>query len=546
MNNTLSIGNYLLKRIQDLNVNHIFGVPGDFVLSFNKLIESSPISFINTCDEQGAGYAADAYARIHGFGVVCITYCVGGLKVCNTTAEAWAENSPVLVISGAPGLSEQENNPMLHHKVNTFDTQKKIFDELTIASASIKSPETAIAEIDRVIDAITKYKLPGYIELPRDLVSVPGTQNYNYIAPTPNTSNQQALEEAVAEASRLFENAKKPIILAGVEIHRHQLQDELIELAKAHHIPIATTILGKSVISEQQELYAGVYMGSLANEAVQKAVESSDCLLVLGAFMTDMNLGIFTGQFNKKQTIMANFNRTNIGYHHYEQVFLKDFINNLSKEKLKKKTTFALPKKLAQPQPFKAEKNKAITIKRVFDCLNTILDKNHMVVADVGDSLFGSMALQTQSRTEFMSPAYYASIGFSVPAAIGAQTAKPTVRPIVIVGDGAFQMTGMEISTLVRFKLNPIIILLNNKGYGTERPMLDGQFNDVLNWNYHKLPEVFGHGKGFLIKTETELEAAIQLALKHTESYCLLEINLDQFDFSPALQKLTAELGSKV
>ena len=169
-----------------------------------------------------------------------------------------------------------------------------------------------------------------------------------------------------------------------------------------------------------------------------------------------------------------------------------------------------------------------------------------MVISDVGDSLFGAMALQTNSRTEFMSPAYYASIGFAVPAAIGAQTAAKNCRPLVIVGDGAFQMTGQEIATIIRYNLNPIILLLNNKGYGTERPMLDGKFNDILNWKYHKLPEVYTKGLGLFVQTEGELEGALKKAKKNTKTYSLIEVDLDKHDFSPALKRLTSELGSKI
>ena len=160
-----SIGNYLVDRLAKLGVGHIFGVPGDFVLSFDKLIEESSIKFVNTCDEQGAGFAADAYARIQGLGVVCVTYCVGGLKIANTTAQAYAEKSPVLVISGSPGNNERLKNPLLHHKVREFDTQYKVFQELTVASTVLNNPSTALAEIDRVINAVIKYKRPGYIEI---------------------------------------------------------------------------------------------------------------------------------------------------------------------------------------------------------------------------------------------------------------------------------------------------------------------------------------------------------------------------------------------
>src|SRR5713101_2227447 len=169
-----TVGEYLIDRLESLGVEHVFGVPGDYVLNFYGMLDRSSLRIINTCDEQGAGFAADAYARLRGLGVVCITYCVGGLKVANTTAEAFAEKSPVVVISGAPGTNERVKNPLLHHKVREFDTQFKVFEQLTVASTVLHDPETAFREIDRVLAAALRYKRPVYLEIPRDMVATPG------------------------------------------------------------------------------------------------------------------------------------------------------------------------------------------------------------------------------------------------------------------------------------------------------------------------------------------------------------------------------------
>src|SRR3954469_10545585 len=173
-----SIGQYLIQRLYAEGVRHVFGIPGDYVLAFYDELSKSKLKLINTCDEQGAGFAADAYARVRGLGAVCITYCVGGLKVTNTTPEAFAEKSPVVIISGAPGMREREKNPLLHHKVREFDTQKKVFEQLTIASTVLSDPQTAFQEIDRVLHACLRYKRPVYIELPRDMVNATGISDY--------------------------------------------------------------------------------------------------------------------------------------------------------------------------------------------------------------------------------------------------------------------------------------------------------------------------------------------------------------------------------
>src|ERR1051326_6311220 len=175
---SLSIGEYLIQRLYAHGVRHVFGIPGDYVLGFYDLLERSKLRLINTIDEQGAGFAADAYARVRGLGAVCVTYCVGGLKVANTTAGAFAEKSPVVVISGAPGMKERAKDPLLHHKVREFDTQKKVFEQLTVASTVLSDPQTAFQEIDRVLHAALRYKRPVYIEIPRDLVFVPGIPHH--------------------------------------------------------------------------------------------------------------------------------------------------------------------------------------------------------------------------------------------------------------------------------------------------------------------------------------------------------------------------------
>lgn len=542
---TAAIGEYLIQRLHAHGVRHVFGIPGDYVLGFYEQLRRSPLQIINTCDEQGAGFAADAYARVRGLGALCITYCVGGLKVANTTAEAFAEKSPVIVISGAPGIKEREKNPLLHHKVREFDTQKKVFEELTVASTVLDDPQTAFQEIDRVLNAALRYKRPAYIELPRDIVTVPGHPHYQPRA-VPQTSNARALKAALAEAAEMINSVKQPVIIADVELHRFGLQKQLIQLARRTNIPVASTLLGKSVIGEQHPFYMGVYEGAMGREDVRRYVESSDCVILLGAFLTDINLGVFTARLDPARSIYATSEKLSIRYHNYEDVRFQDFLQGLLRAKLRRRRAddWPHPSKLSPAKPLRA--NVPLTVRRLFEHLNAFLEDNTVVVCDVGEALFGAADLYIHRGTEFLGPAYYASMGFAVPAGIGVQMANPQARPLVLVGDGAFQMTGMEISTALRYGLNPIVIVLNNRGYGTERPMQDGPYNDVQPWQYHRLPEVLGGGRGFLVRTEKELNDALDAAAKHTESFCLLEVLLEPHDHSPALQRLTQRLGRKI
>lgn len=547
MKSSPSVGEYLIQRLYAHGVRHVFGIPGDYVLGFYDLLSHSKLRLINTCDEQGAGFAADAYARVRGLGVVCITYCVGGLKVANTTAEAFAEKSPVVVISGAPGMKEREKNPLLHHKVREFDTQKKVFDQLTVASTVLSDPQTAFQEIDRVLHAAMRYKRPVYIELPRDRVLVPGIPHHT-AAEFHERSNPKSLHAALLEAVEMINAAKQPVLLADVEVHRFGLQDQVLELVQKSGIPVAATVLGKSVIGEQHPLYLGIYEGAMGRDDVRQYVESSDCVLLLGAFMTDINLGIYTARLDPARCISATSEKLSIRYHTYEDIRFKDFVRGLLKLRFRRRAPGKIPRVMPPPAelPRLRDSSRPITVKRLFERLNAFLSQNTVVIADVGDALFGATDLFIRERTEFLAPAYYTSMGFAVPAAVGAQVANPKLRPLVLVGDGAFQMTGMELATAARYQLNPIVVVLNNNGYGTERHMQDGPYNDVWPWQYHRLPEVLGAGRGFIVTTEDELQKALQEAQAYTGSFCLLEVRLARLDRSPALDRLAARLAKRL
>ena len=341
--------------------------------------------------------------------------------------------------------------------------------------------------------------------------------------------------------------AERPMILADVEIHRFGLQDQLLGLAESTGLPIATTILGKSVISESHPLFVGVYGGAMGRfPEVTDFVESADCLLMLGCFLSDINLGIFTAKLDPSKCIDATSENLRIKYHHYSDVRLDDFISALHAKNLQLKRRTIPTRPRPMDVPWIAGANVPVTTARLFDRLNRILNDGMIVIADIGDSLFGAMDLAMTRRTEFVSPAYYTSMGFSVPAAVGAGVGHPETRTLVIVGDGAFQMTGMELSTIVRQRLNPIVVVLNNHGYTTERFLLDGSFNDILDWKFHKIPEVLGGGIGFEVRTEEELDRALLDALAHIDSFSILNVHLDPWDKSPALERLAERMSKMV
>ena len=542
-----TIGQYLIKRLQDYGIGDVFGIPGDYILTFYSMLESSPIKVIGCTREDCAGFAADAYARINGMGAVCVTYCVGGLSVCNSIAGAYAEKSPVVMLTGSPGLNERFNNPLLHHMVREFRTQRDVFEKLCVAGAELSDPLTAFQEIDRVLDSAARFKRPVYLELPRDMVEVAPHVAHTYQPPALN-SDTEALKEAVQEAADLLSKAKRPIIIAGIELHRFRLQDRLLALARSAGLPIAATLLGKSVIKETDPSYVGLYEGAMGKDEVTQYVEESDCVLLLGAFMTDINLGIYTANLDPAKCIYATSEGLQIRHHHYHGVMLGDFIDDLTAAGIKKSNRQIPARAQAKAESIELRPDDGITVARMMSRLNELLDEDTIVIADIGDSLFAATDLVTHDRSEFLSPAYYTSMGFSIPAVLGACVAKPDHRVVAICGDGAFQMTGMELSTVVRRKFSPIVLVLNNGGYGTERYLHPGEweYNEIHEWSYHRLPEILGGGTGYEVRTEGEFDAAIRSAWADKSGLSLIHVRLPREDGSPTLLRLAERLQQRI
>ena len=536
-----TVGAYLIERMSALGVRHVFGIPGDYVLGFYDQLERSALDLVNCADEQGAGFAADAYARINGIGSVCVTYGVGGLKLVNTSAQAFAEKSPVIVISGGPGVREREREALLHHKVRSFESQLVVFQEVTCASAILDDPERAQAEIDRVLAACKRNSQPVYLELPRDVVDRTFAVRPRE-EPAPR-GDAAELHEALTETTELVAAAERPVIIAGEELARFGLSRHLEALLDRSGIPVATTTLSKSVLDETHPLYLGVYEGALGHETTRRYVEHSDCLIILGANLSDVTLGINTARLDPEVTIRSGAAETWVHRHLYPDVSLVEFVAALPA---------ALPVRAAyvvenppRPQPWVPGPDSPVSIDRLFLCLNAFVDEGITVVADVGDALFASIDLVVEAW-DFIAPAYYLSLGFAVPGGIGVQLANPRTRPLIVVGDGAFQMTGTELTTAVKYGLDPIVVVLDNAGFGTERPILDGPFNEVVPWHYERLPELLGAGRGYDVRTEDELDAALISARDVRGEYSLLRVHLEPDDMSPALRRLTALLAENV
>jgi indolepyruvate decarboxylase len=541
MKSHLSVGQALLNKLSLYGVREIFGIPGDYVIRFNKLIEEhKKIRFINATREDSAGYMADAYGRIKGMGVACITYGVG-INIANAVAQAYVESSPLVVISGAPSEKEYVSHHLLHHLINKSytvyrdTTQLEIFKQMTIAQTVLDDPKIAATEIDRVLHACFQHKKPVYIEIPRDSVDA-SLSSLSHYKVEKSQSDPAALKKALEDAVELIEKSKKPVIWAGRDITAHGLTEELMSLVEKFNIPVVSSLLGKTVIDENHPLFIGVYQGILSKSEIKNFIKTCDAGLVLGVLESDVNTGFFTDSIDGTNKIIVNPCMVKIGHHVYPDVFMKDFIKGLSQIKLRKSFKGGVRSSSIKKKSFKAKKNARITTSKLFECLQSNL-ANNFIATDVGDCLFGSTDL-ILSMNSFYASAYFAALGSGLPGALGSVFALPKAkRVIALIGDGGFQMSALELSTAARYGLNPIIILFNNHGFGTERPLAEGRFNEILNWNYSFIPLLLGGGIGCTVKTEEEFDNALKDAIQYKEDFCLIEVDLAKEDYSEAMKR---------
>lgn len=542
-----TVGRYLAERLKQLGVGHVFGVPGDYVLTFMDQIIDSGIALIGTCNELNAGYAADAYGRINGLGALCVTYGVGGFSALNAVAGAYAEQVPVVAISGTPELAHRRPSMLLHHSVGDLRAQLSIYEHVTVASVLLTDPDQAPAQIDAVLAACLIHKRPVMIEIPVDLVQRPCAAPGAF-QPVLPASDPAALDEALDEITGLLRAAERPAILAGVELHRFGLLEDFEKLVARTGIPVATTLLGKTVISERDACAVGVYEGAMSRPEVRRVVESADALLCLGAWMSEMDLGIYTAHLDERRMVNANSGRVRIRYHSYEPVTLRDLLQGLTgriEANSLRRSQFVPAATALKQDVLTTNADRALTVRHLFARINRLLTDDTIVIADAGDALFSSADLVMHREADFIGQAFYLSIGYSVPAALGVQLAAPGRKVISIVGDGAFQMTAQELSTIIRHRLKLTLFLLNNDGYSTERLIHEGPYNDIHGWQYHRLPDVFGGGLGLCVRTEGELEAALERAEGFEDGPVLIEVMLERSDSSDQLKRLCDEIARK-
>ena len=537
----MPLGDFLVAYLQKIGVTHLFGIPGDLVLRlFSRLGRPRGLKIVTLSHEPGVGFAADGYARATGrIGVVCVTYGAGGHNMVNPVAGSFSERVPVLVISGGPAEDERRLGTLIHHQAKAIESQLRIYQELTCAARVLDDPERAAQTIDEVVRTVWREQRPGYLEIHRDMVE--------RRIPVPRAllewdgslefarSDARRVDEAVRETAARFNAARRPLTMVGIETFRYKLQPEIRKLAEKMGAPVTTTVLGKGAFPMDHPLFMGVHIGPISPRPIVERVDRADLVLNLGTLLTDMNLGSRPPQIDRERSIWAVGGRVNVSFHTYTDVHIRDFVRGLLRTRLRRHRERVAYCDNLPPQP--AGTRRALRVNDLLHEVNRFLRgrRGFLVVAESGDMLFAGLDVRVERGGGYLAQGYYASMGFGVPGALGAQLGTG-VRPLVLSGDGAFQMTGPEIAQAPRHGLNPIVLVINNGGWQIFRPVIARhELLDVPRWPYARLAEDWG-GRGFYAERVDELRAALEEAAR-VDSFVVIEAIVRPDDLSPVSRK---------
>jgi indolepyruvate decarboxylase len=539
MGDTYTVGQYLVDRLRELGLGHLFSVAGDYSIEWvNSYVEKSGIQVIEEVNELNAGYAADGYARLKGIGALCVTYSAGSLCATNAIAGSYVEKVPVVLINGAPSIKKtltfEQTGYSSHHFISGRETDLQVFEYITAAAVRIDSPHLAPMLIDYALTQCITERRPVYIELLEDMVDLECTRPSNALKAAPDISDEGSLNQSIAQISERLQNATKPLIWIGVEIDRFGLHDQAERLIRDLKIPYVTELLSKAILSEDDVQFAGVFDGESSSPYVQSLVKDSDFVLALGVWLTDINdLG---WPIDLDKTAFASWDTVKYGTIFNAEVSLADLVNGLIDKRLTCKAQ-SLPAKTARQAPAVNPAGE-ITYQGFYDFIQQQIDGNTIVGADASLNYFGSLLLEVGARRGFIVQSSYSAIGYIGPAATGVSLAKQDKqRLLVFAGDGGFQMTAQCLSTQTRFNLNPIIFVMDNGIYGVEQWLADASvfhgnkpfYNSCIlhRWNYSKLAEVFGC-QGWKVDTYGELEEAINGAKENLNSPSIIQVVVPQ------------------
>jgi len=578
MENRTNVGTYLTTRLQQLNVNHLFSVPGDYTSDFLEIVDSqSAIKRIGNCNELNAGYAADGYARANGLGAVAVTTGVGSFSLLNAIGGSFVEKIPVVVIIGTLSnsklLDEIGAGELYHHNVNDTDTNRTVYTPVTVAFERISNPIAAPAQIDAALTACISKSRPIAIEIMEDCYYMPCSAPQGKLVPIagyvplevlekmavenpPNKYAKQivdAVNEGASEVYQLLKNSKKPLLWVGKEIAVSRLQSKFLKLQSVIKAPFVSSLLGKAVISEDNPWFLGMHDGVFTSPHAQGYLNECDCLIGLGVWNTDLNVfGARTNMTGNISPVFASRNMLKVN----EDIFVQVSLEHLMDAVLTLIKTNGYDPVWPVPgppvRPVVPPSSETITYDSFFAVLDNFITPEHLIVADVGLSTFGGSSSLTIARQGgFLAQTLWASIGWSVPAGLGASFTENS-RPIVIVGDGAFKLTCQAVSTMVQEKRNTVVFVLNNKVYGVEQMLLNpapykpgsnAKFEDanvLQEWDYISLMKAFSNNESSAqsanVHTVQDLDNALVRIDQNPDSTFLVNINLNERDYPAAWQ----------
>ena len=531
----MNLAEQLLMALKGYGVKEIFGIPGDFALPLFKVIEETDVLPLYTLSHEPAvGFAADAAARFHSKpSVAAVTYGAGAFNMVNPVAAAYAEKSPVIVISGGPGRADKSTGLLVHHQAKQLHSQIQVYKEVTCDQVLLEDTAQAPAQIARVLKTCIIESRPVYIEVPRDQVFEPC--NSVPLLPLISACDAEALDACTDEIIHSLGQARTPVLMVGVEIRRYGLEQEVAVLSRKLGIPVVTTFMGKGLLAGQPVDLKGTYMGIAGEPGLTGLVESSDGLFLLGVLLSDTNFGISEKKIDLRKTVLACDGSVSLGFHTYPDIPLKELVLALN-SKLPDKpqrdiAVFDYPKDLELTDTPITPTDIATAVNDMFHRYGAL-----PIASDMGDCLFTAMDME---YTELVAPGYYATMGYGVPSGLGVQAATRR-RPLILVGDGAFQMTGMELLNCRRYGWNPIVLVFNNSSWEMLRAFQpESAFNDLDKLDYAALANALG-GSGRAAQTKKELQAALDHAFEDESCFQLIDISLARGLMSNTLSRFVS------
>lgn len=544
----ITVGDYLLTRLQQVGIAHLFGVPGDYNLQFlDHVIASEDIRWMGSSNELNAAYAADGYARCRGAAALLTTFGVGELSALNGVAGSYAEYLPVIHIVGAPSSAAQAEKLLLHHTLGDGDFTHfvRVAREVTVAQA-ILSRENAAAEIDRLLITALREHRPVYLFLPTDVAEAEIAPPEGSLSYRPE-SLQSSLDAFTAAAEALLAKAKSVSLLADFLADRAGLRDALKQWVTEVPLPFTTMLMGKSVLPEQQKGFVGTYAGAASAGDTQPIIEQCDVIITVGAVWTDTITAGFTQQIDSLRNIDVGFYVSRIGSQQFTQLAMKDAVAAL--HRLAKRYGRDWHNAGAQPPALVDCADGALTQNGFWHAMQDFLRPGDIVLADQGTTAFGAAALRLPDNVTFLCQPLWGSIGFTLPAAWGAQIACPERRVVLLSGDGSAQLTIQELGSMLRDGLKPVIFVLNNDGYTVERAIHGERqrYNDIAAWNWTQLPQAFSaqcQAQSWRV-TETAQLQEVMKVIEQTSRLSLVEVMLPQLDVPPLLKAVTTALHER-